>query len=489
MVGSVGRIVATSLDAATACDAPIKRLSFETLSQMFLECLPVAGLPSVSTADAPVLLGRVCSHWRTVALSTPQLWAGLGLGNRTPSDYTKDAIAAAEWKRRAGLCDLSYSLWLTPDRVVNVILRHRSQWRHIEAHIEPDGWKRVYLAISQGAPRLLYLRVEIESPLQRFVGGYVHPLPIDIDIPIHGAMRLEHLHVKKNCRLHFAQVEAPFLRELIFETATLTFDECWSCLTYCPNLEYFRARCSTAHPLSLGSETMEAKNLKHLQLDVFHVDQTELGPFLELICTPSLESLKIYFFMSDDDDGIGFPQVPRFLEQSGAHLVDMHISGPMTQDQTIECLHHTPALTSLELRSRLLNDAVMKALTIGPGQAISHNSMCAELQKIILAQVGSCASLMSSDVVKDMILSRWGGEHGQMMLSNGVLDNIRKGKLRTIVLDGFEFRDGLAIAKEQSIAKCIEEGLFIVEYAPMRFDGESSSYESDESQSGSSQSE
>ncbi|TDL25327.1 hypothetical protein BD410DRAFT_635831 [Rickenella mellea] len=146
----------TADDQPRRCAAPIEHLSFEIMSQIFLHCLPEESLPHARTDEAPALLGRICSLWRAIALSTPQLWAGRtlsGLGFPTPY-YLKQAMAAAEWKIRAVSCLLLYQLWYTPDGVLDVILPHCSQWKHIGASLEPAAWNKIYSAISQGAPGL-----------------------------------------------------------------------------------------------------------------------------------------------------------------------------------------------------------------------------------------------------------------------------------------------------------------------------------------------
>ncbi|TDL25318.1 hypothetical protein BD410DRAFT_785235 [Rickenella mellea] len=187
MVDDKKHSITTGVDGPSTSHVSVKRLSFEILSQIFLDCLPETGFPSVWTHEAPVILGRICSQWRSVSLRTPQLWAGLDLGsNRT--DYTKDAMAAAEWKTRAGSCLLSYCLWHTPD-ILDVILPHCTQWRHFEAHLELDGWKQVYAAICQGAPRLQYLELHmINRPLSLWSATQ-----IDIRVPIPGATGLQTL--------------------------------------------------------------------------------------------------------------------------------------------------------------------------------------------------------------------------------------------------------------------------------------------------------
>ncbi|KAF8962985.1 hypothetical protein BDZ97DRAFT_1662126, partial [Flammula alnicola] len=54
--------------------SPIRRVPPEIWSEFFYHCLPTQRNPIMSTSDAPLLLTRVCSTWRSAALSSPRLW-------------------------------------------------------------------------------------------------------------------------------------------------------------------------------------------------------------------------------------------------------------------------------------------------------------------------------------------------------------------------------------------------------------------------------
>ncbi|KAJ7892817.1 hypothetical protein B0H14DRAFT_2177112, partial [Mycena olivaceomarginata] len=53
------------------------RLLVDILWEIFVACLPANRNAVMSAQEAPLLLGRICSAWRTIALSTPRLWASL----------------------------------------------------------------------------------------------------------------------------------------------------------------------------------------------------------------------------------------------------------------------------------------------------------------------------------------------------------------------------------------------------------------------------
>ncbi|KAJ7655673.1 hypothetical protein DFH06DRAFT_1200693 [Mycena polygramma] len=75
----------------------------------------------MSASEAPVLLGRICSAWRVISLSTPRLWARLHVAAPTFfRDWTDEALFQRKvaqrleitktWLGRSGNCSLSISV-------------------------------------------------------------------------------------------------------------------------------------------------------------------------------------------------------------------------------------------------------------------------------------------------------------------------------------------------------------------------------------------
>jgi F-box-like len=55
--------------------SPIRRLPLDIMEKIFLFCLPTQRNPAMSTLEAPLKLGRICSSWRSFAYSSPRLWS------------------------------------------------------------------------------------------------------------------------------------------------------------------------------------------------------------------------------------------------------------------------------------------------------------------------------------------------------------------------------------------------------------------------------
>lgn len=54
--------------------SPIRRVPPDVLGEIFYHCLPAHRNPIMASSDCPLLLTRVCSTWRSTAMTTPKLW-------------------------------------------------------------------------------------------------------------------------------------------------------------------------------------------------------------------------------------------------------------------------------------------------------------------------------------------------------------------------------------------------------------------------------
>lgn len=57
--------------------SPMRHLPVDLLREIFIACLPENRNPTLCSDEGPMLLTRICSYWRNVALTTPRLWAAL----------------------------------------------------------------------------------------------------------------------------------------------------------------------------------------------------------------------------------------------------------------------------------------------------------------------------------------------------------------------------------------------------------------------------
>ncbi|KAF8164492.1 hypothetical protein K438DRAFT_1506312, partial [Mycena galopus ATCC 62051] len=67
-------LLQTTIDAHRALISPMRRVPDDVLREIFFACLPDTHNALIDPAEAPILLERICKHWRVVSHSTPMLW-------------------------------------------------------------------------------------------------------------------------------------------------------------------------------------------------------------------------------------------------------------------------------------------------------------------------------------------------------------------------------------------------------------------------------
>ena len=105
--------------------SPLRRLPPELLQVIFVFCLPLHRNAVMHSSEAPVLLGRVCSEWRQISLSTPEVWSSLHIvppnvnfSNLTSSTarFKRKRELIEMWLGRSGACPLNISfVWFASD--------------------------------------------------------------------------------------------------------------------------------------------------------------------------------------------------------------------------------------------------------------------------------------------------------------------------------------------------------------------------------------
>ncbi|KAJ3737686.1 hypothetical protein DFJ43DRAFT_1163500 [Lentinula guzmanii] len=94
--------------------APIRRLPFELLSNIFYEyCFLKETKPIVSrkSSKPQLLISQICFTWRKVAFGTPRLWSELGISlGRRSGISVHDTMMVHSWLRRSGALFLNVSI-------------------------------------------------------------------------------------------------------------------------------------------------------------------------------------------------------------------------------------------------------------------------------------------------------------------------------------------------------------------------------------------
>ncbi|KAJ6454377.1 hypothetical protein C8R45DRAFT_1189527 [Mycena sanguinolenta] len=162
-------------------------LPVELHSKIFCFCLACDGRVRPSPTAAPLLLAQVCSHWRAIALATPQLWSSIFFefspdppytelaslyGDELPMDSTTALVDL--WFTRASGYSLSITLRCSkpglrlPRGLMDVVKARFAQWERLEVVLSPTDMQELN-SVPGPFPFLRILAMEVN---QRLLDGF-----------------------------------------------------------------------------------------------------------------------------------------------------------------------------------------------------------------------------------------------------------------------------------------------------------------------------
>ncbi|KAJ7657297.1 hypothetical protein DFH06DRAFT_1197914 [Mycena polygramma] len=153
-----------------------RRLPQDVVEEIFLACLPTHHNAIMSAETAPLLLGRICSAWRSIAFSMLRLWASLHVSVDFihPDERT---AAFARWLGRSAHRPLSLSVAYSDENIHknDAVTKHliRSSGRCFALHLsnlEPDIF---FQLAGVNAPLLEDVQITFRSPLKAEQGPHV----------------------------------------------------------------------------------------------------------------------------------------------------------------------------------------------------------------------------------------------------------------------------------------------------------------------------
>lgn len=132
--------------------SPIRMLPLDILGEIFVRCLPEHN-PVMCRKEAPLVLGRVCSLWRSLSLHLPVLWAGLHVV--IPSTQYVQRLAFViegieTWLGRSGSLPLSLSVfgngrygsgWQESPSlaIIKALLGYKDRWYRVSLNVPSVG--------------------------------------------------------------------------------------------------------------------------------------------------------------------------------------------------------------------------------------------------------------------------------------------------------------------------------------------------------------
>ncbi|KAJ7464826.1 hypothetical protein B0H11DRAFT_77386 [Mycena galericulata] len=342
--------------AHRALMSPIRRVPLDILQEIFLACLPTTHDALIDPGEAPLLLGRICKHWRSVAYSTPVIWSSIHIpsisGSVSWNGEESEVLWGIErklgsfvqaWLDRSRACPLSISLSLKPygfdprphqHPVISQITRGSSRIRRLNLCVHISEMQSLLLLGVDDLPLLESLHIQCPSDNQ-------YPITRWSTFPIFQVPTLQRisLHVKADAlTLPLRWSQLTNLNLACFSDWTTVHGDPWGGLDQkgalellhrCPNLVWCRLHATTSVPFTAGP-SLTLPHLKVLILAEFF----DYAQVMTRLVVPKL----------------------RYLDVGGTSL-----------NTSLQSVDRSPAKFTLEIDYSVHQDDILALLMLFPG--------------------------------------------------------------------------------------------------------------------------
>ena len=359
--------------------SPLRRLPPELLQVIFVYCLPLHRNAVMHSSEAPVLLGRVCSEWRRISLSTPEVWSSLHIVppnvnfsnlKSSTARFKRKRELVEMWLGRSGACPLNISfVWFASDSedeiklcasLLEALVPTCGRWRMLDFQVPLKMFKPFIGLTVKDVPLLEGLSLmdnrtplgidvvdkwpeslvfaESASNLKNFTltffsGGLRLP-----SIPWH---QLTTLYLESNISFFFQdsrEMLSTFAQCAHLQSCTLKFP--LSHTAFIPAFEKLKL------PITLPQlQVLCLDGDQHLQ-NTFHMSNTLIN-----LCAPKLRKLEIFGRSGRPEENIApepLVAIRMLLERSKCPLEKLTVeSMSLLPDEFICCLRLAPTLVEL----------------------------------------------------------------------------------------------------------------------------------------------
>ena len=417
----------------------ISLLPPEILAEIFAYCLPSESFPIPSRSEAPLLLTQVSSHWRALAIATPDLWTAIHINYKDP---VEDIPASDIWLSRSRNKHLSLSIAIDfgeqpQQEILDALCKYSNRWKHVRFDFRHLLCPPMYsLDIALGhVPQLC----TFEFHARDISTMNVHP----ITRLLASAPQLREVSWVDDLADTETMMELPLGQlshlSLAMEHGTLDYLQV---LNECLNLEHIRI----TKPLFKAIHSQPPLFLSKLTSLNISPDLTGIFDHLTL---PALREVRIHSDLSKHVQSHPShlpPSLPHahtsaptelwnpaglclLIERSACAITSLSISSPMAEDALMQCLLRTSrSLVKLSVEGTGVGDILLRSLTRQSGHAKARNThldspvhayegldvLCPRLEEISFDTcVSSMQDVLSNMVQSRMIFSKHAGRNGE----------------------------------------------------------------------------
>ncbi|KAJ7354446.1 hypothetical protein DFH08DRAFT_854886 [Mycena albidolilacea] len=383
----------TAIDAHEALISPVRRAPDDVLREIFLACLPIEHNTLMDPSEAPILLGRICRHWRAVAHTTPMLWSSIyiplpDLPDHDPSTRLEVVSwslwnVVEQWFERSGTCPLTVSLsdsteyayeFDLDNHLVTLLLSVCNRLRHLSLSAETKVLLPLLCLGPEELPILKSLRIRSDDSVpftdhQGVTNALQIPSLMDISLRVTADPRSLPL---KWSQLTGLTLECQPVWRANGDKEGLDGIGALQVLRWCPNLLRCELQITNWDDIGLASNT-SLITLPHLHTLVFR-GPCQFPRWIPYLAVPKLRCLQV-----------GSVQVTARFRDTPVEEAGMRVeleTGRFTSDSLLELLRAFPAISHLHLYSDFFSAG--KALLALDHLALPHN-LCPILTHAVLA--------------------------------------------------------------------------------------------------------
>ncbi|KAF7328487.1 hypothetical protein MVEN_02535600 [Mycena venus] len=316
-----------------------RRLPWDLVETIFIACLP--SQCTMSPAEAPLLLGHICSAWRSIAWATPRLWTSVYL-NQDFSVQNERRKAIIEWLERSGSLPFALSVGFCPrphdGAMIDLLLPFLGRWHTLRLY--NLGLTDFAKIAKHKAPLLADVTLAFGSNELRALGRQPQEI---LSSPLFKGMDSGRVNITGSelNRLvpttPFTWSHLTFLTLLSHRNGFLSVGTAYRLLKGCINLISFQSHLGLASAADENSSFSEALELPFLaSLVILPTNQGSLGAVAELV------------------EHLLMPQLTRF------HVVGNYFTSSIPVSRGTDLFHY------LSERSPLISDLHLNVLDFLP---------------------------------------------------------------------------------------------------------------------------
>ncbi|KAJ3971650.1 hypothetical protein EV361DRAFT_909835 [Lentinula raphanica] len=406
--------------------SPLRRFSAEILQQIFIWTLEP--FPLLASFESPLLLGQVCSRWRSIALSTSELWNAvhvvISTGQEFDLEYSRRRNATLHaWLQRAGARPLYLSVHFEDpfdiyqqdvpqlNDALEVLVPFCKQWKYLNLQLH-----------NPSVPAFEALR-GLDVPLLESViilrhvsweGDWNNDRPLYPSF-LSNASSLKHI-IMDNFG-PFVNSVVP-CHQLTFFSLHYSNDDLGirglvQILSECEALRECVLVISIIHHSQISSTSHTPIHLPHSQKLSITARPNNMAGLLDLLCLPSLQHLHLLPIDSSltainaglPSDVLLLTAVKSLLHRSQCQLDHLRLvlrrSLSLTMSSLVELLEMVPSLKELWLddninQPTIINEELLDALST------SETLLCPLLASIQIPDKFTC----SESVLEQFLVTR-----------------------------------------------------------------------------------